>query len=145
MARQIEGGYVEGVDFSKTMISVARSRNKGTIAGGKVKIVEGDFNGMPYEKATFSKACSVNTLYFWSDPVVTAGKIIDVLKPGGGLFLAFEDAEQLKQRKLDRDIFRLYSTDEARHLLINAGFSDNISVVSRTDRGSIFHCVVAVK
>jgi ubiquinone/menaquinone biosynthesis C-methylase UbiE len=145
MARKIDGGYIEGVDFSKTMTSVARNRNKGNITDGRVKVVAGDFDEMSYGKETFSKACSVNTLYFWPEPVSTAGKISDVLKPGGELFLAFEDKEQLKRRKLDWDVFRLYSTDDVRRLLVDVGFSDNVRVVSGKKRGSVFHCVVAMK
>ena len=64
MAKQIDNGLIEGVDFSKAMVSVAQKKNKKNISKGKVEILEGDFNEMPVEKETFSKACSVNTLYF---------------------------------------------------------------------------------
>jgi ubiquinone/menaquinone biosynthesis C-methylase UbiE len=64
MARKIDKGLIEGVDFSPAMVSVARKRNRNNIAKGKVRILEGDFENMPYEKEKYSKACSVNTLYF---------------------------------------------------------------------------------
>ena len=90
MAKEIENGFVEGVDFSKEMVSIARKRNTNCIAEGKVKIVEGNFDNMPYETEKFSKACSVNTLYFWPSPAHTAKKIADILKHDGKLILAFE-------------------------------------------------------
>ena len=145
MAQQIEKGLIEGVDFSKTMASIAKKRNKKNIAKGKVKIVEGNFDEMPYKKDSFTKACSVNTLYFWSKPEHTAKKIAEILKPEGRLILAFEDIEQLKQRKLDKNVFHLYTKDEVRNLLINAGFSNKVSIQSRKKGNSIFHCVVAIK
>ena len=145
LAQQIDKGFIEGVDFSRTMVSIAQKRNKKNIATGKVKIFEGDFDTMPCEKETFSKVCSVNTLYFWPTPVHTARKIADILKPDGKFILAFEDIEQLKQRKLNQEVFHLYSKDEVQDLLINAGFSNNVSIVSRKKGKSIFHCVVAIK
>jgi len=145
MAQQIDKGHIEGVDFSKAMVSIAQKRNKKNIAKGTVKIFEGDFDKMPYEKEQFSKACSVNTIYFWPTPVHTAKKIAAILKPKGKLILAFEDIEQLKQRKLNQEIFHLYSKDELQDLLINAGFSNSIKIVSRRKGKLIFHCVVAIK
>ena len=131
MAHQIDKGLVEGIDFSRTMASIARKRNKKNIAKGKVKIFEGNFDEMQYEKGSFTKACSVNTLYFWPDPEHTARIIAEILKPDGKLILAFEDIEQLKQQKLNQEVFHLYSKCEVQELLINAGFSKNVSIVSR--------------
>ena len=145
MAQEMDKGLIEGIDFSSAMVSVAKKRNKNSIAKGTVKILEGDFDNMPYEKEKYSKACSVNTLYFWPSPAHTAKKIADILKPDGQLILAFEDIEQLKQRKLNQDVFHLYSKDEVQELLINAGFCNNINIVSRKKDTLIFHCVVAEK
>jgi len=145
MAQQIDKGLIEGVDFSKVMVSIAQKRNKKNIAKGMVKIFEGNFDKIPYEKEKFSKACSVNTIYFWSAPAHTAAKIADILKPNGKLILAFEDIEQLKQRNLNQEVFHIYSKDEVQNLLINAGFSNNVSIVSRKKGKSIFYCAVAIK
>lgn len=145
MAQQIDKGTIEGVDFSKVMVSIARKRNKKNTTNGKVKILEGNFDELPFEKESFTKACSINTLYFWPEPVHTARKIAEILKPDGKLILAFEDIEQLKQRKLNQEVFHLYSTGEVQDLLINAGFSKNVNIVSRKKGKSIFHCVVAIK
>ena len=145
MAQNIDNGLIEGIDFSKVMVSIARKRNKKNITNGKVKILEGNFDEMPFEKESFTKACSINTLYFWPEPAQTAKKIAKILKPDGKLILAFEDIEQLKQRKLNQEVFHLYSKDEVQKLLINAGFSKDVSIVTRKKGKSIFHCVVAIK
>ena len=145
MAQKMDRGLIEGVDFSNAMVSIARKRNKESIAKGKVKIVEGNFDEIVYEKDSFTKACSVNTLYFWPSPANTAKKIAEILKPGGSLILAFEDIEQLKQRKLNQDVFNLYSKEEVQDLLINAGFSLDVNIVSRKRGNLLFHCVVAKK
>jgi SAM-dependent methyltransferase len=110
-----------------------------------VIIVEGDFNNTPYEKETFAKVCSVNTLYFWTEPLQTARKVFEILMPGGELFLAFEDIEQLRHRNLSRDIFRFYSEEDVLDLLTNTGFSFHTKVESRKKGDSMYHCAVAVK
>ena len=145
MAQQIDKGFIEGVDFSKVMVSIARKRNKKNITNGKVKIIEGNFDEIPFEKESFTKACSINTLYFWPEPAHTAQRIAEILKPDGKLILAFEDIEQLKERKLNQEVFHFYSKDEVQKLLINAGFSKNVNIVTRTKGKLIFHCVVAIK
>jgi len=145
MALKIDTGLIEGIDFSNTMVSIAQKRNKRNIANGKVTIIEGNFDEIPYEKGKFTKACSINTLYFWPKPEHTVKKIVDILKPQGKLILGFEDVEQLKRRRLNKNVFHLYTKDEVQNLLINAGFSNTVSILSREKGKSVFHCAVAIK
>jgi len=145
MTQKIDTGLIEGIDFSNTMVSIAQKRNKRNIANGKVTIIEGNFDEIPYEKDKFTKACSINTLYFWPKPEHTVKKIVDILKPQGKLILGFEDVEQLKRRRLNKNVFHLYTKDEVQNLLINAGFSNTVSILSREKGKSVFHCAVAIK
>jgi ubiquinone/menaquinone biosynthesis C-methylase UbiE len=145
MAEQIDGGRIEGVDFSSTMVSMAQKRNKKHIRKGKVTLVEGNFDMIPYEKARFSKVCTVNTIYFWPEPEKTARKIADVIKPGGKFVVAFGDKEQLKQKQLNKDVFNLYSKEEVKDLLKNNGFSGEVGVKTKTAGNSVLHCGVAMK
>lgn len=87
----------------------------------------------------------MNTFYFWPKPEHTAKKIVDMLKPEGQLILGFEDVEQLKRRRLNKNVFHLYTKDEVQNLLINAGFSNTVSILSREKGKSVFHCAVAIK
>ena len=145
MAKQIDQGLIEGVDFSSTMVSIARKINKKHIASGKVKIREANFDEISFQKNTFDKACSVNTIYFWTKPENTAKKIADILKPGGKFVAAFEDVAQLEQRQLDNDVFRLYSKDEVKNLLVDAGFSNGVRIKSKMFRSSVLNCAIAIK
>ena len=144
MANQISEGYIEGVDFSHSMVSIARRKNKKQINKGTVKIVEGDFDSLSYQNESFDKACSVNTIYFWSKPEVTAKKVFSILKPGGLLFLSFEDIRQLQQRNLNHDVFSFYTTEKVEDLLYRSGFSA-IEIISKKKGKLKFHCVVAKK
>ncbi len=145
MAAQISEGYIEGVDFSSSMVSIAQKRNKKHIADGRVKILQGNFDAMSFKKNYFTKACSVNTIYFWPKPENTAKKIAELLKPEGKFVVAFEDYKQLKQRNLNRNVFHLYSKNDVKTLLIDAGFSTDVTIESRMRGKSVFHCVAAIK
>ncbi len=144
MATKISEGYIEGVDFSHSMVSIARKKNKMQINEGIVEIVEGDFDSLSYQNESFEKACSVNTIYFWPKPEVTAKKTSSILKPGGLLFLAFEDIRQLQQRNLNHDVFSFYTIEKVEDLLYRSGFSA-IEIISKKQGKLKFHCVVVKK
>ncbi|MBN1183380.1 MAG: class I SAM-dependent methyltransferase [Bacteroidales bacterium] len=145
MAKQIDRGLIEGIDFSSTMVSIAQKRNNKHIARGKVKIVKGNFDEMSYKKEGFNKVCSVNTIYFWADPENTAKKIVNILKPGGKFIAAFEDITQLKQRQLNNEVFRLYSKDDVKNLLTDSGFLHGVSIKSKEFGSSVLNCAIAIK
>ena len=145
MAKQIDQGIIEGVDFSSTMVSIAQKRNKKHIASGKVKILKSNFDKLPYKKEEFTKVCSVNTIYFWEEPENTVKKIADILEPGGTFVVAFEDIAQLEQRQLNSEIFHLYSKDDVKDLLLNSGFSNGVSIKSREFGSSVLNCAIAIK
>jgi len=143
LSRQVRDGYLEGIDYSRTMVSKARRRNKKNIEIGKVKITEGDFDHLAYKDNVFNKISSVNTVYFWPQPELTSQKVSKILKPGGLFVVAFEDMKQLERRNLNKEIFHLYTADDVMGLLANSGFSPDICLESRSKRNQVFHCVVA--
>ena len=145
MASQISDAYIEGVDFSPTMVSIARKKNKNLISEGKVNIVEGDFNTLPHQNESFDKVCSVNTIYFWPNPEIIAQKMSKILKPDGFVVIALEDIEQLKQRNLNPNVFRLYKTEKVKDLLSESGFRKDVDIKTKTNGKLKFHCVVAIK
>lgn len=145
MAAITKKGIIEGVDFSETMVSIARKRNKKYMEKGRVRIRKGGFEKMSYSDDSFDKVCSANTIYFWKDPVNTAGKILKILKPGGKLVIGFGDLEELKKKPLSSEVFRLYSNNEVRNILKKSGFTGSVDVVSKQGKSFILNCAVAVK
>lgn len=91
MASHIEQGLLEGVDFSETMVALARKRNRNFITAGKVKIMQGDFAEIPLQSGEYDTVCSVNTLYFWREPEVIARRIVNILKPTGKLVIGIAE------------------------------------------------------
>jgi len=145
LAKDIHKGYIEGIEFSSSMVSLAKKRNKKYIADEKVNIIKGNFDDLPIKNNRYTKVCTVNTIYFLPNPKNTANKILNILAPEGKLFLAFEDKGQLEERNLDSNVFRLYSTDDIKNLLVDAGFSSDVVIETRVKGKLSFHCVIAKK
>jgi hypothetical protein len=127
------------------MVSLAKKRNKNFIADGKVKIIEGNFDDYTLKNNRYTKVCTVKTVYFLPNPRNTVDKIINILAPEGKLFIAFEDRKQLEELSLDSNVFRLYSTDDIKNILIDAGFSSDIGIETRVKGNLLYHCVIAKK
>ena len=136
---------VKGLDFSETMVEIARRKNRAYISKGKVFIHSGNVDNMPYQAETFTKICSINTIYFWEDLRTSARRILQLLKPGGRLALGFEDRAQLEQRRLDPDVFKIYATAGVEALLRNTGFAQEIATRSIHVGSSAFHCTMATR
>jgi ubiquinone/menaquinone biosynthesis C-methylase UbiE len=145
MAKRVDKVFIEGIDFSKTMVAVAQKKNRKHISSGKVNIRHGDFEKIAYRDNSFDKICSANTIYFWSAPDDYVKKIFRILKPDGKLVLAFEDIKQLEKRQLSTDVFHLYSRDQIEDLLQRNGLGKNIDMLSRDVKSKRYNCAVAVK
>ncbi|MBN1881725.1 MAG: class I SAM-dependent methyltransferase [Deltaproteobacteria bacterium] len=144
-ARLLTTGCIEGIDFSHTMVVMAKKRNKRGIAKGRVRIQHGDFETEMYEDDSYDAVCSANTIYFWSHPDNAVEKIFRMLRPGGKVILAFEDIDQLEGRPLDTGVFHLYSTRDIEDLLRRNGFREEIDIITKKKGSQKFHCVVATK
>jgi ubiquinone/menaquinone biosynthesis C-methylase UbiE len=145
IALQVEGCVVEGIDFSDTMVSISRLKNRKHIEKGKVFIHEGNIDDVLFTAEMYTKICSVNTIYFWPNPETTTRKIVRLLRPEGMLALGYEDIAQLEQRQLDTGVFRFYSISDVETLLIDAGFTGVVTTQSIRVGSSVFHCTVAIK
>lgn len=122
MATLAHAGKVCGVDFSEAMVRQAERRFHRLIEQGKVEVRLGDLASLPYKDGAFDKVCTVNTLYFWPNPVQNLAEIRRVMKHDGRLVVAFRSREKMKpMRKFLHDL-RLYSPNEVRELLEQAGF-----------------------
>ena len=128
MAKMTTEGFVEGIDFSTTMLKQASKVNKHHILNGKVRLQKGECRRLPFENESFDKLCSANTLYFWKDPDKYFREMFRVIKSGGKIVIGFRDDKQMSRLNLSDEIFRTYSLDEVVNLLSNQmlGFQTRI-------------------
>ncbi|MGH1439426.1 MAG: class I SAM-dependent methyltransferase [Cellvibrionaceae bacterium] len=144
MAKTINDGKIEGIDFSETMLKKASSVNKAHITSGKVALHKGDCSSLPFENNYFDKLCSVNTLYFWENPAANLKEILRVVKPAGKVVIGFRDAEQMANFDISKDIFSTYSKEQVVSLLSEAGFS-NVVIKEKEGIPVTSYCAIATK
>ena len=145
IAKHLDSGLVEGVDFSKSMVAIAQKKNRKHINKGKVKIHLGDFDEVLFDDNYFDKIFSVNTIYFWKNPGTTISKICRILKPGGKLFIGFHDKSEMEKMPLNRDVFQYYSTQDLTELLTIHGSLNNIDIISKKGKQKTCYCIVGSK
>jgi SAM-dependent methyltransferase len=145
IAEELDDGIVEGIDFSRAMISMATKRNRKHIRNGKVIIRSGDFNKLGLEKSAYDGVVSVNTIYFWEEPHSTISKIYELLKPGGKLVLGFHNRDDMEKMKLDKKVFQFYSEQEVEDLLKTGANFGKVKIASQKEPNTIAICAIATK
>ena len=112
-------GEVHGVDISDAMVRRARRRFRRC---DRLFLDHASAEALPVPEASVDKACSVNALYFWSDPAAAMAEFARVIRPGGRLVLCFEPARELRKWPGHEYGFRLYEGHQVQRLLAESGF-----------------------
>ncbi|KAA3605018.1 MAG: SAM-dependent methyltransferase [Planctomycetota bacterium] len=79
-------GKVFGCDLSEQMIEKAR----GQANPANVAFSQGSAEALPYADASLDRVISMETVYYWPDPLAAFKEIHRVLKPGGRFLAALE-------------------------------------------------------
>lgn len=106
-----------GVEVSEMMVDLG-----GEKWDDKVEMYLAAVSEMPLSEGSLDAVLTVNTIYFWSDPVTALKEIRRVLKPEGRLVLAVGKAWAMRLSPITWFSFRLYSEKQLRALLEKAGF-----------------------
>jgi SAM-dependent methyltransferase len=140
MARIVTRGHITGVDFSIDVLEVCRKRFVTLIKTGTIELRCASVEALPFDADTFTKACTVNTIYFWPDPLAALRQIHRVLKENGALLVCFSPRAVMEKQEFTRHGFTLFEPEEVKSLLSTAGFRDVQLVFGRHLLGE---CVVA--
>ncbi len=117
-------GLAAGIEISDTMIRAARMRFRREIAAGRVEVSSASVLRIPVDDSTFDRALSINTIYFWEDPLRGLEEIARVLKPGGILLLGIGEKRAMERMPWVRHGFQIFEPPEIEELLRSAGFHD---------------------
>ena len=88
-------GHVVGLDISDEMVERAAERFAGD---DKIRVLRGNVSSLPFPDATFDRAYTVNSVFFWPDPVAGIAEIHRVLRPGGLAVIAGPSSAYLLAR-----------------------------------------------
>ena len=126
-----DAAFVCGVDRSQDVVDAASRRFTEAVRSGRVKFQVGMIENLPLPDATFHKALSVHTLYFWQSLEAGSKELARVLMPGGRVVLGFLPKVHMDRMNMPIDIFTPREPNEVIAALQDARFSD-VEVRRRT-------------
>ena len=144
MLPMVSRGRIAGADPSPEMVALCARRFREAIGAGRLELRQAGAEALPYASDEFTKACGVNTIYFWPDPARCLLELKRTLRGGGRLVLTFNPRATAEKLPYTRHGFTLYEPDEVRRLLEAAGFRD-VRIAAGTSRLGPFACAAGIK
>ncbi len=144
VAPVLTAGRLVGADFSPEMTAICAKRFAAWIREGRVELHCASVDALPFADASFTKACTVNTIYFWPDPPAALREILRTLRPGGRLVVAFNPPSTAGKLPYTKHGFTLYEPEAVAALLRDAGFQD-VGTTPGTTRLGDFFCATGTR
>ncbi|MCR5526906.1 MAG: class I SAM-dependent methyltransferase [Lachnospiraceae bacterium] len=128
MSEKVPDGHLTGVDYSPVSVEKSTAMNEADIKAGKIRIIEASVSSLPLEDNSFDRIITVESFYFWPDPIHDLSEVRRVLKPGGQFILvadiygSYNLDEKTRKNIRDMNLFNP-TPDEFIDLFRSAGFS----------------------
>ncbi|WP_416728780.1 class I SAM-dependent methyltransferase [Fictibacillus sp. JL2B1089] len=126
---------IVGIDLSATAIRSATARNKKTVNNEGTKLIQANFNDLPFPDKMFNKVFSIQTIYFWEEIDTIVSEIFRVLKTGGMVVITFSNGKDDETWKSVQEV----SENQVMPFMMETGFKDVSLVRGPDSRG--FHTV----
>jgi arsenite methyltransferase len=127
MIENITTGHMSGVDVSDDILKHCRARFARPIKTGILDLQQAAVDALPYPNNHFSKACSVNSLFYWPDLHQGIREIHRVLAPNGLFILTYTSRDDLDKRGFSSQFVHSFKDEEVIDVLRKEGFRDVLS------------------
>ncbi|WP_409199572.1 class I SAM-dependent methyltransferase [Methanobrevibacter sp. DSM 116169] len=109
-----------GIDISQDMLKTTSKKLKSDINSGKLDLKIANVKDLPYDEDFFNKIYTINTMYFWDEPVKSFKEIKRCLKTDGIFLNAFLSKDFLLKTKFTENNFNKYTIDEVKEMMNKA-------------------------
>lgn len=144
MLPTLTSGSLAGVDNSKAMVKFCEKRYRPFTQSGKLALQLASAEQLPYANNRFTKVCSVNSIFYWSDARRAIGEFWRVMRETGLLILCFTSKESLATRNFSKQGLKLYEQNEVVEMMKTVGFRQ-VKALPARDRQRTFWCITGVK
>ena len=144
MAAVVTQGFIAGVDISEAMVAVCERRYQSLARAGRLDLRCAPVEMLPYPSAYFNKACTVNSLFYWSDALRALGEIYRVLEDGGRLVVYVTRKGSIENKPFAAHGIGLYEDEEVCGMLERVGFG-KVEMSKASDVHREFICIIGRK
>jgi arsenite methyltransferase len=144
LAPLLTAGALVGVDVSATMVRRAQRRYRGLVRTGRLDLRCAPAESLPFDQGTFTKVCSVNSVFYWDDPARAFAECGRLLVDDGRLVLCLTCPRSLAKRGFARHGLKLLEPTEVEQQLAAAGFHD-VRTSLAADQHRDFFCCAGTK
>jgi len=136
MEQAIELKYF-GMEVSENIVQEASVINKTYIDEAKALFQVYDGENIPYVQNMFDRILSINTIYYWKNPLEYINELFRSLKPGGKCVVSFSDTTFLEQLPIleDKNVYSFYDLESFNQIIESSDFK--MHEVSETADGFI--------
>lgn len=137
----------DGVDISETSVKASLAYNAGAVLKGQVHVWQASVEDLPLESDSYDLLTTVESFYFWPDPVAGIAECRRLLRPGGTMALICDVYENGKLSDEARANIATYSMRvptpaQFENYFTEAGFS-KVTIQLHSEDSWI--CVLATK
>ena len=129
MAERVTEGHLVGIDYAETSVEASRAFNAGLIEAGRMEILHGSVEHLPFADGQFDAVVTVESFYFWPSPEESLKEVARVIRRGGTFLLLAEiygrdDLPEGIRAKVAEYSLTNPTPEEFERLFRAAGFSD---------------------
>ena len=136
-------GHLTGFDYSAVSVAESQLFNEADVKAGKMEVMAGSVENLPFADGTFDKITTVESFYFWPDPAQNLREVRRVLRAGGTFLLIADiyDHAGLSEQTVENIAkYKMFNPTlgEYQQLFEQAGFK---AVSVHTQAGEDWVCV----
>ena len=140
MIPQVVAGLAVGLDSSPTMVAGCSRRFRPL----GLSLCCGRAEALPYPAGHFTKAVTVNSIFYWDNAPLAIAELGRVLATGGTLVVCFTARESLTGKRFSRYGLTLYDGTDVERMMRRAGL-DRIDLTMAADKHRQFWLLVGQK
>lgn len=123
---KLTANNVDGLDYSEVSLSQSVKRNKKAVEDGRCQVIKANVINMPIEDGMYDLVSAFETIYFWPDIENAFKEVSRIIKTNGQFMIAQgTDGNHPDDKKWLSTVegMKVYTADELKRYLLNAGFS----------------------